>query len=266
NCEIWPRFPRYDSEAAPTDGYGRVWEVATGNPLTPPLIHSQAVLDICFDAKSTRVATASADGTIRVGDARTGKDVATLPKNENAILSVRFSPDGARLVAATTPLIIRDVASGERVSIPRLDGVINAEYSPDGQQIAAVITGKNDDRNQIQHVQLLNAATGQPTPEKSESVPVISAICFDPPNTRVLVAYAAENRNKDPTGGVDELDPEAGKAREQHPMYGTPVFSVALLPGHGDSKDFLTATTDRTVRLRRWGYDTHNNVQEIQPF
>src|SRR5262249_28804454 len=75
NCEIWPRFPRYDSEAAPTDGYGRVWEVATGNPLTPPLIHSQAVLDICFDAKSTRVATASADGTIRVCDARTGKDV-----------------------------------------------------------------------------------------------------------------------------------------------------------------------------------------------
>jgi WD40 repeat protein len=261
-CEIWPRLPHYDSEAVPTDGYGRVWEVATGNPLTPPLTHSQAVLDICFDAKSARVATASADGTIRVCDARTGKDVATFPKHESPILSVRFSPDGTRLVAATTPLIIRDVASGERVSIPRLDGVIAAEYSPDGQQIAAVVSGTGDEGVQFQRVQLLAAANGQPTPEKLEPVPVISAICFDPSKKGVLVAYAGKNRNKDPTAGVDELDPETGKARAQHPMYGTPVSSVAILPGN---EDFLTATVDRTVRLHRWVYDDHGDQQEIQP-
>jgi WD40 repeat protein len=272
NCEIWPRFRHYGGEdVQETAGSGRVWEVATGNPLTPPLIHPKAVLDVCFDAKSALVATASEDGTVRVCDARTGKDVAAFPKHDSPVLSVRFSPDGKRLLAASTPLLIWDVASGERVSIPTIpkfnggedehgqgDRVIAAEYSPDGQQIAAVISGTDDDGHQVQHVQLLTAATGQPTPEKSESVPVISAICFDPPNTRVLVAYAAEYRNKDDTAGIDELDPETGKARSQHPMYGNPVSSIAVLAGN---EDLLTATIDRTIQLRRWDY----NGQEIRP-
>jgi WD40 repeat protein len=257
-CEIWPRFRYYGGEVTGTRGHGRVWEVGTGKPLTPPLEHAKAVIDIRFDAKGSRVVTVSDDQTVRVWDALTGRAVTPPLQHEGPVLGARFSPEGTRLVVATDPLSIWDLASSKRVPIPKLEHAIAAEYSPDGEQIAVVVAGLDSDGHQLEHVQLVAAATGQSAPEPPDSPPLITSISFDPPRKRVLTAYAGATRIKDDTGGVDEFDTESSKITKRHPMNGAPVYSVAVLRGQ---EDFLTASGDRTVRLQRWD----NENQEMHP-
>ena len=44
----------------------RVWSMATGKPIAPPLHHHDAVLDIAFSPDGSRVVTASDDSTARL--------------------------------------------------------------------------------------------------------------------------------------------------------------------------------------------------------
>jgi WD40 repeat protein len=145
-------------------GYGRIWDVATGKPIGSRLEHGRAVLDIRFDAAGSRIATASEDQTARVWDAHTGKAITDPLRHDSAVQSVRFSPDGTRLTAAAEPFSIWEIAAAQRVAIPPLNHVILADYSPDGQQIASVINGQDDDANQLQHVQLLSERNSRQAP------------------------------------------------------------------------------------------------------
>ncbi|TMQ11442.1 MAG: hypothetical protein E6J90_34670, partial [Deltaproteobacteria bacterium] len=60
---------------ASRDETARVWDAATGKPVTSPLVHQGAVTSAAFSSDGTRVVTASEDKAARVFDATTGKPV-----------------------------------------------------------------------------------------------------------------------------------------------------------------------------------------------
>jgi WD40 repeat protein len=62
---------------ASVDWTARVWDAATGRPLTSPLEHQEMVYSAAFSPDGTRVITASWDKTARVRDVR--PDMGTLP-------------------------------------------------------------------------------------------------------------------------------------------------------------------------------------------
>lgn len=51
---------------ASSDRSARIWDLATGRPLSPPLLHRQGVSDAVFSPDGTRVLTGSWDGTARL--------------------------------------------------------------------------------------------------------------------------------------------------------------------------------------------------------
>jgi hypothetical protein len=55
---------------ASADNTGRVWDAATGEPLTPSLWHRHwaRITDAAFNPAGDRVVTASTDGTAQVGE------------------------------------------------------------------------------------------------------------------------------------------------------------------------------------------------------
>ncbi len=64
--------------------------------------HTDVVYGADIDASSSRIATASPDGTVRIWDAATGRETAALRLDGRPIHTVRFSPDGTRVAFAGT--------------------------------------------------------------------------------------------------------------------------------------------------------------------
>jgi WD40 repeat protein len=82
------------------DRTARVWDTATGAPLTV-LEHDGTVTTAAFSPDGTRVVTASEDGTARVWNATTGKPVTPPLRHPLAVAAAVFSPDGTRVITTT---------------------------------------------------------------------------------------------------------------------------------------------------------------------
>lgn len=64
--------------------------------------HERWVYSAVFSPDGARVLTASDDGTARLWDAATGKEIAVLRGHESGVISAVFSPDGRRILTAST--------------------------------------------------------------------------------------------------------------------------------------------------------------------
>ncbi len=115
---------------------------------------------MAFSPDGTRIASASADSTVRVWDAATGQPVGDpLTGHTGTVQSVAFSPDGTRLASGGADQTVRlwDPATGQPVGDPltgHTGAVSSVAFSPDGTRLAS---GSDD-----QTVRLWDAATGQP--------------------------------------------------------------------------------------------------------
>ena len=81
------------------EGVSDVWEFGTGDRVSTLDGHPGVVTDLAFDAAGEQVATAGADGSVRVWDPRTGRQQLVLRlATPLAATGVEFTPDGERLV------------------------------------------------------------------------------------------------------------------------------------------------------------------------
>jgi WD40 repeat protein len=171
-------------------GEVRVWELATGKPLSPSLRLPDRVVHGAFTPNGPRVITANAKGMARVWDVATGQPVSPplgqpvsppVPPQLRVVHAV-FSLDGRRVVTASQDKTARvwDVATGQPVSPPLThQGPVNhAAFSPDGRR---VVTASQDKTARVWDV-----ATGKPiSPPLTHESPVRGA-AYSPDGCRVL--------------------------------------------------------------------------------
>ena len=121
--------------------------------------HSKPVLSVAFSPDSTKLASGSWDGTIRLWNVSTGTNTATLTGHAAEVRSVAFSPDGKTLASAggrDLTIKLWDVASGNNTRTMRghKEIVASVAFSPDGKILASgswdhtirlwdIATGKN---------------------------------------------------------------------------------------------------------------------------
>jgi WD40 repeat protein len=118
----------------------RVWDAATGWPVTPPLLHRSRVLRTAFSPDGQRVATASFDNTAQIWGLPDGQHAGPPLRHEGVVNWVEFSPDGASVATGAD--------DGARIWWPGVShwlhhsaGVLSVAYAEQG---AALITGGRD--------------------------------------------------------------------------------------------------------------------------
>ncbi len=155
--------------------------------------HASSIRAIAFSGDGARLATADAEGTIKIWadlEKLDSKSAAllTLKGHQGAIHTVRFSTDGKRLVTSSAGKTARvwDLENAGAAIRPlegladdgSLDGTPVTRFSPDGQLIAAA-NGRS--------VRLWDAATGRLVKELSHGEKVrVSSVAFSPSDNRLL--------------------------------------------------------------------------------
>src|SRR5262249_43232147 len=86
----------WDVENKPDPVQGRLFEG-----------HTDGVNSMVFSPDGTRLATASADKTVRLWDTHLGKQALVLQGHQDSVLAVRFSADGQRLTSLGRDGILR---------------------------------------------------------------------------------------------------------------------------------------------------------------
>ncbi len=61
--------------------------------------HTHWLVSVVFSPDGRRMATSSRDGTVKVWEAQTGRELLTLQAGQHQITSVAFAPDGKRIAA-----------------------------------------------------------------------------------------------------------------------------------------------------------------------
>jgi WD40 repeat protein/Flp pilus assembly protein TadD len=164
------------------DNTARVYDVATGRPVTPPLSHHNEITYAAFNADGRRIVTTSMDQMARVWDASTGAPVSPPLAHASTIEFADFSPDGRRLATASDDNTARvwDIESGELLLPPlRHNGtVMQVRFEPDGRRLA---TGSLD-----QTARVWDAATGEALTPPLQHPWAVRRVRFSPDDRRLL--------------------------------------------------------------------------------
>jgi WD40 repeat protein/serine/threonine protein kinase len=186
-----------------------VWDLAAGAQSRSLHGHTSVVFQVAFSPDGLRIAAASHDGTVRVWDVTTGKEVVRPPLRHAAgVTGVAFSSDGGRLATASLDGTVRvwDTTSWRPLLVVRdaTVGVWCVAFSPDGRRLA---WGSTDAT-----VKVGDAATGEVLQTSRGHTGWVQSVAFSPDGSQVASASA------DGTVKVWEtpvpLEVKSGKAKE----------------------------------------------------
>jgi WD40 repeat protein len=243
------------------DGTARVWDALGGNVLAvlrghggttttsegPRTVPIGNVWSAAFSPNGRRVVTAGEDGTARIWDALTGKQLRVLRGHWDRVISAAFSPDGRQAITAGVDHTARvwDTLTGKELTVLRGhgNGVYSAAFSPDGRH---VLTTGWDKTARVWDLDARNAVH----PLSGEEDRIWRA-AFSPDGHRLVTA------EMDGTARVrDALTGHEVRALRGHEGM---VRAVAFSP---DSRRVITGGTDGTARV--WDPETGKNLTVLR--
>ena len=194
--------------------------------------HKGNVAGVCFSPDGGRLASASADRTVKIWDAWSGQEIRSLTGHTDDVTGVAYSPDGQRLASSSwdNTVCIWDAKNGRQIHCltGHTNHVHGVAFSPDGKSVASA--------SQDLSVRLWNAETGALRMMCPQPSPVL-AVCFSPDSRSI----AGSLQDSSVRIWSAETGLEIGKL--SHPV---PVRSVSFSP---DGASLATAAEDWTIRV-----------------
>ncbi|QEH35214.1 Serine/threonine-protein kinase PrkC [Aquisphaera giovannonii] len=217
---------------ASEDQTARVWDLATGAPIGPPLEHPGGAYCVAFSPDGRRLAVGT-EGAVRLWDPAGGRPLGSIPA-PGGVFGLAYDPRGTRLAAfgpggAAT---LWEQPSGKAVgTLDAGPGAATAlAFSPDGRTI---LTGHDGAQAQLWD---------------ADSLRPIGAPIRTTGGRVMAIAFSPDGRSFATGGGrgAQVWDVATMAARGQPLWHGGGVRAVAFRP---DGRSFVTASVDRTARI-----------------
>lgn len=256
----------------------RIYDAGTLNPVGEPMHHDDMVSLASFNADGTKVVTLAnrlrsrrqiiRDNNVRVWDAATGKELGQPLRHQDIVVAAAFSPDGAKIVTASTDGRARVWAAPHRRPVGAslrfsIETVNVAVFDPTGQKLLTA--------DQANTAQLWDAVTGAPQGQPFRQPGLPSNFNVGELNSRILTwneaarfwhpsaaaAYKAHQNRILSADGKRYLEPasretlkifEASSGRQ----LGEPLHHQGTISSAGFSPDgtkVLTSSVDKTAQL-----------------
>ena len=193
--------------------------------------HTDTVLSIVFSPDDTWVLTASADGTARVWDARTGEQVLAVQEGHEARVRAVWSPDGNRFLTVARTAEVWDARSGRKLAtFSGLNRAYCASFTSDGSPILPFGDGRQ--------AHIMDVSAGE------------ARMIFGGHQKPIYAMAFASDREWLATASLDKTAKiyEVATGRELAAMKGhrRGVFSLGFSP---DTRRMVTGGADRTARI-----------------
>ena len=195
--------------------------------------HDGWVMSAAFSPNGQRIITASDDGTVRLWDATSGREIhvlSGLSGHSDGMFSASFSPDGSRIVTASRDGTARVWDAESNKELHTLQGhdnfVMSASFSPDGSR---VVTASLDGTARV-----WDAASGDAIHVLTSHLEEWSA-SFSPDGSRIVTSAL---------GTV--WDAVSGEEIRTLPEQAGIVDCVSFSP---DGSRIITASRDGTARV-----------------
>ncbi len=298
---------------ASRDGTARVWDVQTKQSFVDLRGHTDKVIKAAFSPDNKRIVTASYDSTARLWDAETGRFLSELrapqqsqPKDQqktewqrviesmgyntkhtDIVLDAAFSPDGKRVVTASSDDTARvwDAETGQ--SLVELRGhtglVRNATFSHDGRRI---VTVSNDNTARVWDAETgrslaeLRGPQGSPEEQRKRALEAelkrIEKLPKDQQMTELMrssssitdtvlmydAAFSPDGKRVVTASGDDMArvwDAETGQSLAELRGHTDYLLRAVFSP---DGKFIVTASNDKTARI--WDAQTGQSLAELR--
>jgi WD40 repeat protein/serine/threonine protein kinase len=207
--------------------------------------HADPVTAVAFRWDGQQLASASADGTIKLWDVSSGKELRTLKGHTKKVTAVAFRPDGKQLASASADKTVRlwDADNGQagRTLEGHSGYVYHVVFSPCGRWLASASVDKT--------IKLWDASTGKELRTFKGHTDGVTAVVFSH-NNRWL-ASAGKDRTVRLWDLASDKEP---RILEGHSGW---VYSVAFSP---DDRSLASSSFDNTVRI----WDTTSGQEQLK--
>jgi eukaryotic-like serine/threonine-protein kinase len=230
-----PQTPQTDQ-----DGEARVWDVQTGQPLTPPLVHQDAVVFAAFSPTANAVITTSADRTAQLWQLPEGSKTGPAMMHTGIVFRASFSPDGrwiatvtggeGRLIKGAAMLWKAQNASKAERIFEHGDIVYAANFSRDGRRL---VTASEDGTARVWDVE-----SGAPITPPLINGSIVLGAEFSPDGRFVLLSSV--------DGILRVWEAATGELISEMRLHEKRINASVLSP---DGRNILSVSDDGTAKI-----------------